>query len=52
MRGKGITYDAGFPSAGTTTHEPFDTEYGLREFAYVDVDGTLHRVGSRTLSAS
>ena len=27
--------------------EPFDTEYGLREFAFVDVDGTLHRVGSR-----
>jgi hypothetical protein len=24
-----------------------DTEYGLREFAYVDSDGTLHRVGSR-----
>ena len=28
-------------------HEPFDAEYGLREFSYVDVDGTLHRVGSR-----
>jgi hypothetical protein len=26
--------------------EPFDTEYGLREFGYVDPDGTLHRVGS------
>ncbi|TYB50308.1 VOC family protein [Nonomuraea sp. PA05] len=26
---------------------PRDTEYGLREFAYVDLDGTLHRVGSR-----
>jgi catechol 2,3-dioxygenase-like lactoylglutathione lyase family enzyme len=25
---------------------PTDTEYGLREFAYVDPDGTLHRVGS------
>jgi hypothetical protein len=23
-----------------------DTDYGLREFAYVDPDGTLHRVGS------
>jgi hypothetical protein len=23
-----------------------DTEYGLREFRYVDPDGTLHRVGS------
>jgi predicted enzyme related to lactoylglutathione lyase len=27
-------------------HEPFDTPYGLREFNYVDPDGTLHRVGS------
>lgn len=27
-------------------HEPEDTAYGLREFAYVDPDGTLHRVGS------
>jgi catechol 2,3-dioxygenase-like lactoylglutathione lyase family enzyme len=26
--------------------EPGDTEYGLREFAFVDTDGTLHRVGS------
>ncbi len=26
--------------------EPRDTPYGLREFAYVDPDGTLHRVGS------
>ena len=26
--------------------EAFDAEYGLREFAYVDPDGTLHRVGS------
>jgi len=26
--------------------EPFETAYGLREFAYVDPDGTLHRVGS------
>lgn len=23
-----------------------DTAYGLREFAYVDPDGTLHRIGS------
>jgi hypothetical protein len=28
--------------------EPHDTEYGSREFAYVDPDGTLHRVGSPT----
>lgn len=27
-------------------HRPVDTEYGLREFAFVDADGTLHRVGS------
>jgi hypothetical protein len=26
--------------------EPFDRPYGLREFGYVDPDGTLHRVGS------
>jgi catechol 2,3-dioxygenase-like lactoylglutathione lyase family enzyme len=25
---------------------PGDTAYGLREFSYVDADGTLHRVGS------
>ncbi|WP_037569874.1 bleomycin resistance protein [Phaeacidiphilus oryzae] len=25
---------------------PADTPYGLREFAYVDTDGTAHRVGS------
>ncbi|OBI01011.1 bleomycin resistance protein [Mycobacterium scrofulaceum] len=30
---------------------PQDTAYGLREFAYVDPDGTAHRVGSRTRSA-
>jgi hypothetical protein len=26
--------------------DPCDTEYGLRGFAFVDADGTLHRVGS------
>ena len=26
--------------------DPQDTPYGLREFAYVDPDGNLHRVGS------
>jgi hypothetical protein len=26
--------------------EPQDTPYGLREFAYVDPEGTLHRIGS------
>ncbi|RBM19206.1 glyoxalase-like protein [Prauserella sp. PE36] len=25
---------------------PQDTPYGLREFAYVDPEGTLHRIGS------
>ena len=28
---------------------PDDTPYGLREFAYVDADGTLHRIGSRQI---
>ncbi len=27
-------------------HPPEDTEYGLREFGYVDADGNLFRVGS------
>ncbi|OBK19528.1 bleomycin resistance protein [Mycobacterium asiaticum] len=31
---------------GGRFHAPQDTPYGLREFAYVDPDGTLHRVGS------
>jgi len=26
--------------------QPSDTPYGLREFAYIDPDGTQHRVGS------
>ncbi|WP_330347062.1 bleomycin resistance protein [Streptomyces sp. NBC_00582] len=26
--------------------EPVDTPYALREFTYVDADGTAHRVGS------
>jgi hypothetical protein len=26
---------------------PHDTPYALREFAYVDPDGTTHRVGWR-----
>jgi uncharacterized glyoxalase superfamily protein PhnB len=26
--------------------EARDTEYGMREFGFVDPDGTLHRVGS------
>jgi len=35
--------DAGLPGR---LGQPSDTEYGLREFGYVDPDGTLHRVGS------
>ena len=31
--------------------EPGDRPYGLREFGYVDPDGTLHRVGSPLLSS-
>jgi hypothetical protein len=38
MRGKGITYDAGFPSAGTTTHEPFDAEIVRREMRVIHDD--------------
>ncbi|MEU9167180.1 VOC family protein [Streptomyces sp. NPDC048420] len=30
--------------------EPTDTSYGLREFTYVDTDGTAHRVGSRVVA--
>jgi catechol 2,3-dioxygenase-like lactoylglutathione lyase family enzyme len=32
--------------AGGRLHEPVDTDYGLREFAHVDPDGNLLRVGS------
>src|SRR5947207_9270362 len=38
MRGKGITYDTGFPSAGTTTHEPFDTVIVRREMRIIRDD--------------
>jgi catechol 2,3-dioxygenase-like lactoylglutathione lyase family enzyme len=31
---------------GGRLHPPQDTEYGLREFAHVDPDGNLLRVGS------
>jgi catechol 2,3-dioxygenase-like lactoylglutathione lyase family enzyme len=27
--------------------EVSETDYGMREFGFVDLDGTLHRVGSR-----
>ncbi len=38
MRGKGITYDTGFRSAGTTTHEPFDPEIVRREMRIIHDD--------------
>ncbi|MGH7604371.1 MAG: hypothetical protein ACRENK_10290 [Gemmatimonadaceae bacterium] len=38
MRGKGITYDTGFLSAGTTTHEPFDPEVVRREMRVIRDD--------------
>ena len=39
---------AEWASAGVEGHlgDLIDTEYGLREFGYVDPDGNLHRVGS------
>jgi hypothetical protein len=38
MRGKGITYDTGFLSAGTSTHEPFDPEIVRREMRVIRDD--------------
>src|SRR4051812_32543521 len=38
MRGKGINYDTGFLSAGTSTHEPFDTEVVRREMRVIHDD--------------
>jgi hypothetical protein len=38
MRGNGITYDTGFPSAGTTTREPFDPEIVRRELRVIRDD--------------
>lgn len=39
---------AEWAASGVEGHlgEPHDTPYRLREFGYVDPDGTLHRVGS------
>lgn len=34
------------PEVGGRLGELRDTAYGLREFGFVDPDGTLHRVGS------
>jgi hypothetical protein len=38
MRGEGITYDTGFLSAGTSTHEPFDPEVVRREMRVIRDD--------------
>jgi len=38
MRGKGITYDTGFLSAGTSTHEPFDPDVVKREMRVIHDD--------------
>jgi hypothetical protein len=38
MRGKGITYDTGLLSAGTSTHEPFDPEVVRREMRIIHDD--------------
>jgi hypothetical protein len=38
MRGKGINYDTGFLSAGTTTHEPFDPKVVKRELQIIHDD--------------
>jgi hypothetical protein len=38
MRGKGITYDTGFLSAGTSTREPFDPEVVRREMRVIRDD--------------
>jgi hypothetical protein len=38
MRGKGITYDTGFVSSGSSTHEPFDAELVRREMRVIHDD--------------
>src|SRR5262252_5070266 len=38
MRGKGINFDTGFVSAGTTTREPFDPEVVRREMRIIRDD--------------
>ncbi|MFC7585252.1 hypothetical protein ACFQYP_17140 [Nonomuraea antimicrobica] len=35
MRAYGVTYDTGFLSAGTTTHEPFDPDAVRREMQII-----------------
>lgn len=38
MRGKGVTYDAGFFNAGVSTHEPFDSDVVKREMHIIRED--------------
>ena len=38
MRRKGITYDTGFLSAGSSTREPFDSEVVRREMRVIRND--------------
>src|SRR5207302_4898927 len=38
MQAKGITFDTGFLSAGTSTREPFDTEVVRREMRVIRDD--------------
>jgi hypothetical protein len=38
MRARGINYDTGFLSAGTSTHEPFDAEVVRREMRIIRDD--------------
>src|SRR5438094_1773231 len=45
MRAKGITFDTGFLSAGTSTREPFDPEVVRREMRVIHDD--LHCTGVR-----
>ncbi|MEO3783725.1 hypothetical protein ABGB12_10365 [Actinocorallia sp. B10E7] len=35
MRAYGLTYDTGFPTAGTTTHEPYDPDVVRREMKVI-----------------
>jgi hypothetical protein len=49
LRAKGINYDTGFFSAGTTTHEPFDPEIVRREMRIIHDD--LHCTAVRITGA-
>jgi hypothetical protein len=44
----------GLPSAGTPRLHgaPEDSDYGLREFAVVDIDGNLLRIGSSIVESA